>query len=144
MGILLEILKGIVFLSWICFTVYSYFKLKKAMRTLAVKHNLTVPFECCRCHTVFDYPYEVYLKIARKVRNDYITRLGNSITRYREFKYLCEKCGSDQWQKQLKIQPFQGSTCAHEFTSLLVKAAIKVFVAGLLTPLFIILLSAMG
>lgn len=142
MQIIIEILKVIIFLSWTLFLVYTFFRLKRDMRALDNKYNLIVPFECKKCHTVFDYPYDTYLKIIKKVRNDYQARFGSGIHRSKEFKYLCEKCGSKQWQRQMRLYPFSGSIHEPEYRSLFVRTMAKVFVVSLLVPLCMFLLSA--
>lgn len=141
MQIIIEILKIILFLSWILFTVYTFFQLKRNTKTLANKCKLTVPFECKKCHSIFEYPYDVYLKIIKVVRTDYQARFGAGIRRYKEFKFLCKKCGSKQWQRQIRLYPFVGSPCEAEYRYLLIKAVAKIFVIGILASLSLSLLS---
>lgn len=144
MSVVVEILKILLYASWCIFTVYTYFQLKRKMKDLAIRNNITMPFECKKCHTVYEYSYSEYLKIIKKIRNEYITRLGGTIHRYREFKYPCEICGTKQWQKQLRFHPFFGTECHSEFKSILIKAGLKVVIAGLLAPLGMYLLSTIA
>lgn len=144
MSIVVEILKILLFASWCIFTIYTYFQLKRNMKDLAIRNNVTVPFECKKCHTVHEYPYSEYLKIIKRVRNEYTSRYGRTIHRYREFKYPCEICGTKQWQKLLRFHPFLGSTCQSEFKSILIRAVVKVVIAGFLAPLGMYLLSTIA
>lgn len=132
MDVVLEIIRILIFVSWITFILYTYFRFKKEIKDLANRYDIRVPFQCKECHSIYNYPYETYLRIVKRIRKEYSARFGSGIHRSREYKCPCEKCGTNQWQKQLQLFPFSGSACQAQYRNLLIKMAVKLFAGSFL------------
>lgn len=106
------------------------------MRILANENGLTVPLECKKCHTIHQYPFDEYLKIIRRVRNETEVRSFNSVKRIKEYKYPCSVCNSKQWKILYKIHPFINTPYQEEYSKIIISAIVKVLVCSILAVLF--------